>query len=191
MRWLYSWKYPIMSWRCKLRTMAEYTNTSNDTLYIDITSNDPDEYYVEVDLKDCAGVFVLPSHIKAISPSLEIKTKLRFSLVALAMLRPRYFIVSGTGKIVLSAKGGFLNRKISENKHRRNPDMLVLANSNIKWDVVKTELWYNYIFGKTALFDILMTGEGEYVTKNSINKPIIDLRSPESILNVAGKLIGF
>ncbi len=192
MRWLYSWKYPIMSWFCELRTMTEYTNNSNDTLYVDITSNDPDEYFVEVDLKNSSGVFIIPSHIKAISPSLKINCKWRlFSLVAWLMMKPRYYIISGTGKIIMSAKGGFLKREIMDKKHRRNPNMLILANSNIKWDVVKTELWYNYIFAKTELFDLLMRGEGEYLTKNSIKKTQLILSSPESILNLIGKLLGF
>ena len=183
-----------MSLCAGLSAMNEYKNKSGESLSIDITSNDPDDYFIEIELKDSNPAFILPSHIKALSPSLKIECKWRLnSIVSWCLFRVRYYVISGTGKIVLSSKGGFANKKISsEVLHRRKPSSLIFADSKLKWDVVRTELWYPYIIGKTELFDLNIKGNGNYLIKNILCKDmVIDLTSPESVLNVIGKFFGF
>ena len=74
-KWLLSWKHPIMSFFCGLRTMNKYTNRSEVTLSIDITSENPDDYFIEITLDKCKGAFILPSNIKALSPTINIDCK--------------------------------------------------------------------------------------------------------------------
>lgn len=193
-KWLLSWKHPIMSFFCGLRTMNKYTNRSEVTLSIDITSENPDDYFIEITLDKCKGAFILPSNIKALSPTINIDCKWRlFSLVSWCMLRMRYYIVSGSGKIILSSTGGFSNKKnTSDTMHRRKPSSLIFADTNLEWNAIRTEVWYPYIFGKTELFDILIKGDGNYLIKNILEKNNkIILNSPESFLNIIGKLAGF
>lgn len=98
--------------------MNKYTNKSEKSISIDITSNDPDDYFIEIELDNCKGAFILPSNIKALSPTINIDCKWRpFSLVSWCMLRIRYYVVSGSGKIILSSKGGFAIRKIPISLH--------------------------------------------------------------------------
>ena len=192
MRWLFSWKYPIMSFFCKLRAMNEYKNSLQTPAYIDITSNDPDDYFIEVDLNDCDGAFIVPSNIKAFSPTLNIECKWRlFSLVSLIMFRFRYYVISGTGKLVLSSSGGFANRQVVNDYVRRKPSSLIFADANLKWNAARTELWYPYVIRNGDLFDLLVQGEGNYLISNTIHSKALNLTSPESILNVLGKLAGF
>ncbi len=192
MRWLFSWKYPIMSFFCKLRAMNEYKNIQQTSAYIDITSNDPDDYFIEVNLNDCEGAFVVPSNIKAFSPTLKIECKWRlFSFVSLIMFRFRYYVISGSGKLVLSSSGGFANRQVINDYVRRKPSSLIFADANLKWNASRTELWYPYIIGNGELFDLLILGEGNYLIRNTIQSKALNLRSPESILNLLGKLAGF
>ena len=191
-RWLFSWRYPIMSFFCKLRCMNEYKNTSQTSAYIDVTSNDPDDYFIEIDLNDCEGAFVVPSKIKAFSPTLNIKCKWRlFSLISWIIFRPRYYVVSGTGKLVLSSTGGFANRKATNNYIRRKPSSLIFADVSLKWNATRTELWYPYIIGNGELFDLRILGEGNYLIQNTVHSKEFSLTSPESVLNVLGKLAGF
>jgi len=195
MRWLFSWKYPIMSYFCGLRAMNEYENIFSRATYIDITSDDPDDYFIEIELKDCKGAFILPSAIKAFSPTLNIECKWRLnSLVSWIMFRLRYYVISGSGKLILSASGGFANRdaESGEGWNRRKPSSLAFADSNLKWNVTRTELWYPYIIGNCELFDLLISGKGKYLIRNTQpRKNVLNLSSPESILNVIGKLLGF
>lgn len=193
LQWLFSWKHPIMSFWCGLRTMNKYTNKSEKSISIDITSNDPDDYFIEIELDNCKGAFILPSNIKALSPTINIDCKWRlFSLVSWCMLRIRYYVVSGSGKIILSSKGGFRHKKNTDiASHRRKPSSLIFADTNLKWNAIRTEIWYPYIIGKTDLFDLRITGEGNYLIKNILYNDNIKLTSPESLLNIIGKLAGF
>ncbi len=194
LQWLFSWKHPIMSFWCGLRTMNKYTNKSEKSISIDITSNDPDDYFIEIELDNCKGAFILPSNIKALSPTINIDCKWRlFSLVSWCMLRIRYYVVSGSGKIILSSKGGFRHKKKNTDiaSHRRKPSSLIFADTNLKWNAIRTEIWYPYIIGKTDLFDLRITGKGNYLIKNILYNDNIKLTSPESLLNIIGKLAGF
>lgn len=195
MRWLFSWHHPFMSLLCGLSAMNCYQNDSQDVIKLDITSENPDDYFVEIELKDCAGAFIVPSHIKAFSDGISISCKWNLlSFASFCMKRFRYYSVSGSGKIVLSCAGGFSQKMADSNVfHRRKPSSFVFSSANLDVRAKRTELFYPYLIGRTELFDIILKGNGNFLIKNTLsNINFFDkLSSPDSILNVVGKLFGF
>ena len=200
-RWLFSWTYPIMSFFCGLRAMNEYINKGAKAVRVDVTSDDPNEYFIEIELKNCKGAFLVPSTLKAYTldnanPDKGLKLSLAwrpFSITALCLKRIRYYKISGTGKIVLSAFGGFNGYELSEAVHRHKPSSLIFADVALEQSLARTETFYPYLCGRTDLFDLQIQGNGKFVAKNTISqKRFVDkMTSGDAILNGIGKLLGF
>lgn len=200
-RWLFSWKYPFMSFFCGLRAMNEYINRGAVPACVDITSDDPNEYFIEIELKNCKGAFIVPSVLKAYTvdnedPEGGLKLSLAwrpFSITALCLKRVRYYKISGSGRIVLSSFGGFNGYELSEQAHRHKPSSLVFADTALVQTLARTETFYPFLCGRTDLFDLQIEGRGKFVAKNTVSpKRIVDrLASGDAILNGLGKLMGF
>ncbi|MBO6101800.1 MAG: AIM24 family protein [Opitutales bacterium] len=194
MRWLFSWSHPIMSVLCGLCAMNRYENPSGHAVEIDITSDNPDDYFIEIELKDCAGAFFVPSNIRAFSDGLKISCKWNlFSFASFCMKRFRYYSISGSGRIVLCAAGGFTQKDSAQKPNRRKPASLVFSSANLDVRAKRTELFYPYLTAQTDLFDIIIQGGGKFLVKNTSARGgfFERISSPDSLLNVIGRLFGF
>lgn len=195
--WLFDWSYPVMSYICGLYGMTKFRNTlQSKEQCVNITSNCPDEYFVEISFAAGSEVYIVPSAIVAYSGSLKLKRHWRiFNAMAWCMGQISYFTLSGTGKCVIKGLGGIkINKTIDNELHKRKFRSILMASLNENMRVVRTETFFPYFSGKEELFDLQLQGNGVFISKNTVmegeNKTGIT-RLRDSFFAAIGKVLGF
>ena len=195
--WLFDWSYPVMSYICGLYGMTKFRNTlQSKEQCVNITSNCPDEYFVEISFAAGSEVYIVPSAIVAYSGSLKLKRHWRiFNAMAWCMGQISYFTLSGTGKCVIKGLGGIkINKTIDNELHKRKFRSILMATLNENMRVVRTETFFPYFSGKEELFDLQLQGNGVFISKNTVmegeNKTGIT-RLRDSFFAAIGKVLGF
>lgn len=189
---LFNIENPLLSFLAGLIEMDRYTNKSPASISLDIQPSNSFEYFTEVELSDVKEVLISPKSIVAMSPSLKVKV--RWILENFPFLgRMRYYYVSGSGTIILSANGGIIQKDTCEKYRIAEKKNIVLADLSLSTKAVISDIPYNYFVQGSELFDLVVNGEGILLMKN--DRGLLSfgerLTSSDSLLNVVGRLFGF
>ncbi len=193
-KYLYNISTPLMSLFCGFFLMSRYTNRGTDDYSIDISSDDPNEYFVEIELNPDCLYYVTPTALVAFTEGIQVSTRWHLlSLPAWCMGQLRFYILRGPGRIVLKGLGGISPGELKENDARTiKSHTLLFSTAGIKQHVSRTETFWPYLLNNSSLFDVRICGGGQYCMRNTnrAEAPI-----PNRVLNAAfsafGKVFGF
>jgi len=196
-KWLFDWAYPFMSFFCGLRVMTKYSNDSKDENYfIEVSSDNPDEYFAEIALNNCKDLYIVPSSIVAYSGDLKIKCYWRmFKVASWCIGQIRFYTLSGTGRVVLCGLGGLnINQARQDEVHRRKFGTLIASGKDEKLNIARTETFVPYFINKTELYDLELNGDGFFISKNTTSLGAFkgSVRSTrDAFFSAIGKFFGF
>ena len=180
---LLSWRYWFMSWRCGLTVLTRFSNPADSTRTheVNITSNDPDEYFSLITLEPGQHCYVTPSDIVAVSGGVNIRARWRLWLPAWCMGQVRAYVASGRGTVVVRAVGGITAGTLEPGQVTvRKLHSLICASQGVQLHVRRTETLIPYLLGKATLFDLRLQGHGSYCIRNTF-----------SHATAVGRLLGF
>ena len=167
-QFVFSWEALFLSIACDMLCMVTYRNKSGCLREISISSENPDDYFMRVDLKPNKRCYVRPSSLVAWSEGVRISGEWRlFSLSAWCIGQLRYYYITGPGFIVLRGEGGltpFLQRDGGNNVVKMGS--VVFCQESMYQHVARTESFVNYIMGGADLFDLKLSGRGAFVLRN-------------------------
>lgn len=189
---LFNLRNPIVSFFSGLTEMDKYENKSDDTVFLDIQPSTPYEYFTELKLDNCGGALVAPKSIVGISPTLNVRAKWCLKK-AIFLGRLRYYYVSGSGTLLLSANGGIIDKTNNENYRIGEKNNIIFADLSVDTKAIRTDICYNFMLQNAELFDISVSGDGVVLIKNGAAEKTFGQKmvSSDSFLNVIGHLFGF
>ncbi len=189
---LFNLRNPIVSFFSGLTEMDKYENKSDDTVFLDIQPSTPYEYFTELKLDNCGGALVAPKSIVGISPTLNVRAKWCLKK-AIFLGRLRYYYVSGSGTLLLSANGGIIDKTNNENYRIGEKNNIIFADLSVDTKAIRTDICYNFMLQNSELFDISVSGDGVVLIKNGAAEKTFGQKmvSSDSFLNVIGHLFGF
>lgn len=193
-KFLYSRKCWLMSVLCGLCILTRFRNKGNIAQSVRITSSDPDEYFCELKLTEGTRYFILPSDLVAFSSGVRISAFNRFSSVAAwAMGQVRYYVLEGTGSVVIRSFGGITripadtSTRFVQKKHS-----IISAVGQLSLRATRTETLIPYLLGESSLFDHQISGEGVYFIRNTLRGPrTFTERFTNVFFSSLGKFLGF
>ena len=180
---LLSWRYWYMSRRCGLTLLTRFSNPedSSRTHEVNITSNDPDEYFHVITLEPGQRCYVTPADIVAVSGGVELHARWRLWLPAWCMGQIRAYVASGRGTVVVRAVGGITAGTLEPGQVTvRKLHSLICASQGVQLHVRRTETLIPYLLGKATLFDLRLQGHGSYCIRNTFSHS-----------TAVGRLLGF
>ena len=188
----FNFNNPIISIFSGLTEMDMYTNKSEKSVCFDIKPLTPYEYFTELKFENCKGAFIVPKSIVGISPTLQLNTKWCIKNF-LYTGRLRYYFVTGTGKILLSADGGVLKLQDMQNYRITEKSNIIFMDLSLNTQAIRTDICYNYVMRNAELFDVSVSGNGIVLIRNNSgdNNFGQKMMSTDSFLNVIGHLLGF
>lgn len=189
---LFNLSNPIISLLSGLSEMDRYKNKSSEPVTLAIKPLNGYEYFAELELKNCAGAFIAPKSIIAISPTLRLEAKWCLKKF-LYTGRLRYYSIYGTGRILLSANGGITSIQQADDYRITEKSNILLADLSITTKAIRTDICYNFVMENAELFDISVSGSGTVLIRNNSKEKTIGqtVMSTDSFLNVVGHFFGF
>lgn len=168
-QFVFSWGALMLSIACDMLCMVTYRNKSNCFREVSISSENPDDYFMRIDLKPNQRCYVRPSSLVAWSDGVHISGEWRLSsLSAWCIGQLRYYYITGPGFIVLRGEGGLT--PFSQYEGGNNVvkvGSVVFCQEGMYQHVARTESFVNYIMGVADLFDLKLSGRGTFVLRNS------------------------
>ena len=171
-RWLLDWRHPIMCLVCKLCMMSYFENKGENSkpFELGITSNNANEYFVCINIKQGEKYYISPSDLVALGSGVRISATWRLgSLAAWCMGQVRFFELSGAGRVVVRSLGGIIKGVVTsdadviERKHS-----LICASQGVTLHVERNQTLWPVLTGEANMFDLRLNGEGTYLTSNVV-----------------------
>lgn len=189
---LFNSNNPIISLLSGLAEMDRYKNKSSEPVEFAIKPLNGYEYFAELYLKNCRGAFVAPKSIIGISPNLKLKAKWCVKKF-LYTGRLRYYFISGSGRILLSANGGITSLQETDGYRITEKSNILLADLSITTKAIRTDICYNFVMENAELFDISVSGNSVVLIRNNSEEKSFGQKvmSTDSFLNVVGHFLGF
>lgn len=194
-QWIFSHRYWLMSWLSGLCILTRFTNpaTGAHTHEISITSDDPDEYFSIFTMAPGQKCFITPSDLVAFTDGLRISARWNVYPPAWCMGQIRYYVLSGSGTVVVRAEGGVTARNLASDEIAvRKKHSLICATQGVTQHVRRTETLIPFLLGNASLFDLKLEGAGAFHIRNAITRPhtLIE-RASHVFLESLGKFLGF
>ena len=186
----------ILSFSHGLIMMNRYENppTATHAQEVQISSEDPDEYFSEIRISDGQQFYIAPSALVAYTDGIRLSACWRlFSLTAWCAGQIRYYSISGNGQIIVSAHGGATGKEVTPEKEGIcKKHSVTAATQGVRMHVRRTETFFPYLLGKTSLFDLRLDGRGCYLLRNAIGKHATPVERMMYIcMKALGKFLGF
>lgn len=192
---LFSHTYWLMSWLCGLCLLTRFTNPANGTRTHDITitSDDPDEYFSIFKLAEGQRCYITPSDLVAFTGGIRVYARWRAWLPAWCMGQIRYYVLTGSGTVVVRAEGGITASPLAGGESAvRKKHSLISASQGIRLHVRRTETLIPFLMGNASLFDLRLQGCGSFRMRNAITRPrSLTDRVSHVFLESLGKFLGF
>jgi len=193
-KFIYSWHTPLMSLVCGLYNMNRFTNEDRCPCVINISSDDPNDYFVEITLEPDSQYYIQPSALVAFSEGLRVHAAWRiFHLPAWCIGQLRFIILQGPGRIVLKGTGGVSKNMIVPEKEKAfKKQTLLFSTSGVEQHVARTETFWPYLLGNADLFDLRLKGHGIFCFRNTTySEHTIVGRTFNTLCSALGKILGF
>ncbi len=194
-RFMWSWRYPIVSCAANLCEMVEFMPAERASGVVTVTSPDPDVFIARIDLNG-GGIVVRPRHLVGFCGDVRIRTKWDFRLHQLLSGRIRHIVLYGTGSILLAGAWGVeVSIPGQEDHYRLENDLLLGYEVASEYSLCRTETFWHYLRGQTALFDQKLA-KGMFFSQNNRclgnrAKGGFLERTVNAVLNGVGGLLGF
>lgn len=194
--WIFSPHHPIMSLFCGLTLMTRFRSSPQSTMEhtLSISSDDPDEYFSELTIREGESVLISPTDLVAFSSGIHISACWKlFSLPAWCLGQIRYYSLSGAGSVVVRSQGGITRLNVSPSlSFIRKKHSLISASNGVLLSAHRTETLVPYLLGRTDLFDLQLRGSGCVRLRNAQVAPTTLVEKTfYTFLEGLGKLLGF
>lgn len=187
----------LISLSAKLTELTEFSSDSTDCAGLVRLGNgrDADVYLTRIDIANHQGLCLRPYHVVALTDGIDVKTVWRLkdphSWIA---GRLRYILFFGTGSIILLGYGKTQSQS-AERKIQAQENSVIGFEGNLEIGVTRTETFWPFFRGKTALYDHTFLGDGN-VLMQDVNRVLGHASSNrfmgvvDSVLYVIGKVLG-
>ena len=194
--WIFSLRHPLMSILCGLTLMTRFRSAPESTVEhtLSISSDDPDEYFSKLFLREGERVLISPTDLVAFGSGIQISACWKlFSLPAWCLGQIRYYTLTGPGTVVVRSQGGITQLTVSPALPLiRKKHSLITSSSGVLLSARRTETLVPYILGRTDLFDLQLRGEGCVRLRNAQVVPATLVEKTfYTFLEGLGKLLGF
>ena len=192
-RLLFDWHYPLMSFFCGLTLMVRFSNRSEQSHRISITSNAAAEYFPLLPLALAHPYVTAPPPPSAFSAAARAPPPLLFYLPAWCMGQVRYYLLSGQGSIIVRAEGGLTAYSLKPGECGiRNKRSLVSSTQGVELHVRRTETFVPYFLGLSDLYDMRLSGQGDYYVRNTMRQArTVSEKVSHVFWTCLGKFLGF
>lgn len=189
--WMLDWRHPIMCLVCRLCLMTHFENRLDNQapFELSITSNNADEYFVCINIKQGEKYYISPSDLVALGSGVRLSATWRLgTLAAWCMGQVRFFEVSGAGRVVVRSLGGFTqgvvtsDTEVVERKHS-----LTCASQGVTLHVERNQTLWPVLTGEANMFDLRLNGEGTYLTSNVVSD---ESSSSEKVVHAFWRALG-
>lgn len=194
-RFMWSWKYPLVSFAAGLCELVEMIPEDGKTGTVTVASPEPDFFVAKIDLNG-TGVVIRPRFLAGFSGEVKIRTRWSFHPHDLLSGRIRQIILSGSGSLLVTGAWGVEEAVPAEGQDWRIEDGLLLGYSTgAEYSLCRTETFWHYFRGQTTLFDRRIR-RGIFFTQNNRqdfrkNGGTFLERTANALLNGIGGLLGF
>ena len=194
-RLMWSWRYPLITISAGLCELVEFTAEPGKRAVVTVTSPEPDVFIGRIDLNG-GSVVIRPRFLAGFSGEVQISTRWNFHLHNIFSCRVRQIVLSGTGTLLIAGEWGVDAARPENGQEWRMEENLLLAySSDAEYSLCRTETFWHYFRGKTALFDRRME-KGIFFTRHNsstVFRPGGSLpeRIANALLNSIGGLLGF
>ncbi|MCX6849116.1 MAG: AIM24 family protein [Verrucomicrobia bacterium] len=194
-RFLWSWRAPLVSYASGLHELTEWQIMGTTSQVLKLCSGtDPNLKIAKVIFSQSALV-VRPSNIVAISGKLQLTTCWKLtSLHSWISGRLRHVIISGDGILYLCGYGD-VHSETPQAKQRMSDNLLIAHDPRTIFRTVRTETFWPFLRGKTALYDLQFEDQG-LVVYQAATRTTIDGKRPaherfEGWIDLLLKPLGF
>jgi uncharacterized protein (AIM24 family) len=110
------------------------------------------------------GVILHPKHIVGVSGDIRLRTRWSFlNLHSWLSGQHRFIIFYGTGRIFVEGQEGVAGMSPGRKRMRLEEPLLMGFDSGLEYAVSRTETFWPYFRGRTALFDLEFQGDGMFL----------------------------
>lgn len=194
-RFLWSWKYPLVSLASGMCELVEMRPEPGREGRISVTSPEADIFVTSLRMEQ-GKLVIRPRYLVGVTGDLQIQTRWSFHLHDLLAGRIRQIILSGTGTVLVAGAWGVDAARPRDGQDWRIGESLLLGfSADAGYTLCRTETFWHYFRGQTALFDRRME-TGLFLTQNNpwgSRKAGASFpeRLVQGLLNAAGSLLGF
>jgi hypothetical protein len=123
----------------------------------------------------------------------ELRKRWSWSIQSLATWQLRYILFTGTGSLIVQGRGDVRAPCPGDRPVRIEQSLMMGFDSRLTVGVNRTEVFWEYLLGKTPLIDRELAGPYPYFWQTSISggssNPIV--KATNAIFSALGKLLGF
>ena len=195
-RWLWRLRSPAISYAAGLISCSviESADSDGETAALRLSAPSADDYLTVIDLQPEQSLCLRPRAIVGLSESVTVKTHWRIAnLHAWLFGQLRYLVFEGPGIIVVVGNGGLETSTVQSQRKRVAIDRVVGFEPQLCLATVASGNYRSYLFGKTPLAEVVLTGHG-----NVLRRLALPLRSDNLLtrtlggfLSATGKVLGF
>ncbi len=195
-RWLWRLRSPAISYAAGLISCSviESADSDGETAALRLSAPSADDYLTVIDLQPEQSLCLRPRAIVGLSESVTVKTHWRIAnLHAWLFGQLRYLVFEGPGIIVVVGNGGLETSTVQSQRKRVAIDRVVGFEPQLCLATVASGNYRSYLFGKTPLAEVVLTGHG-----NVLRRLALPLRSDNLLtrtlggfFSAIGKVLGF
>jgi hypothetical protein len=199
-RMFWKWRAPFISYVAGLFELTEFSvKDPGEKGVAHISSGNAGTYIAELRLNHHPGVILHPKHIVGVSGDIRLRTRWSFlNLHSWLSGQHRFIIFYGTGRIFVEGQEGVAGMSPGRKRMRLEEPLLMGFDSGLEYAVSRTETFWPYFRGRTALFDLEFQGDGMFlrqIAPDSGNRPKTlaekIFSGVTSSFQVIGKFFGF
>lgn len=190
---LYDKASPFLSYASGLRELSIVTGDGKGTFAKLTAPDDPDAYLMRIDFRDHPGLVMHPKHVVAIMGSPQLRTRWRWGIQAFATWQVRYILFAGTGSLIVQGSGDVDALYPDGGRARMDQNLVMGFDSRLAATVGRTEVFWQYLKGRTPLVLDEFTGDYPFFwqksTTEGASNPVT--RTFDAIFSALGKVLGF
>ena len=159
---------------------------------VTLSSPDPVVKIAKVDLDEGTRLVLRLDCIVAISSSIDVATRYRFSLLALLSGQFRFWVFSGPGSVVLQCPGGVSQQNLNGEASIFESGVVLGFEARLEQSMSRSKAFLHFLFGKKPLVQQRFSGSGSVIRSDaqwSRQKTAIEQFSG-GLLSAIGKVIG-
>lgn len=190
---LYDWSSPFLSFASGLRELSRVTGDGAGTFARITAPDDPDAYLMRIDFEEHPGLVMHPKHVVGIIGAPQLRTRWRWGIQSFATWQVRYILFAGTGSLIVQGSGDVDALYPDEGRAGMDQNLVMGFDSRLAATVGRTEVFWQYLKGRTPLVLDEFSGEHPFFWQKSTaegpSSPVAKVF--DAFFSAFGKVLGF
>lgn len=155
---LYRWTSPFISFAAGLHGLSQVTGDERGSSVTLAAPDDPNSYLMRIDFTDHPGLVMHPKHVVGVIGTPDLQTRWRWGIQSFATWQVRYIMFAGTGSLIVAGSGDVVATNPEGRSTRMEQHLVMGFDSRLTVGVNRTEVFWPYLWSRTALVDDEFTG---------------------------------